>query len=270
MAENDSHFIVKKNKFPGNRAFAPALLDPDLDVPQGMVDPDGEPAPKRFSVYRNNVVSSLMEAIGETYPSLKIIVGKENFATLSRIFISKHPPSSPMMQAYGDLFPDFVAQFEPLAHSPFLVDVAVVEKKWIDAYHATDRGGLDGAELGAIAGEVLMETQFIPHPAASITLSDYRLYDLFSLRHQGANADPASLSHGKCRSGQAVLITRPHLSVEVIQLDNAGGEFFNLILSGKTLGQSVEGAMLLDEDFDAASAISMMLSHAAVSGIAIL
>ena len=268
MSEKDRQFISEQKEFPGNRAFAPALLDPDLEVPSGMVDPDGEPAPKRFSVYRNNVVSSLMEAIGETYPSLKIILGEENFAPLSRIFVSKHPPTSPMMQSYGDLFPDFIEQFEPLAHSPFLVDVALLEKKWIEAYHAADASGLEGAELGAIAAEVLMETRFIPHPAASITTSNYGLYDMFSLRHQGEDADPASVSHDKAKSGQAVLVTRPHLSVEVVQLDEAGGEYFNLILNGKTLGQSVEAAMRLDSEFDAASAISLMLSSAAVCGIA--
>lgn len=268
MSEKDHHLISEQNQFPGNRAFAPALLDPDLEVPGGMIDPDGEPAPKRFSVYRNNVVSSLIEAMAETYPSLKKILGEENFATLSRIFISKHPPTSPMMQTYGDLFPDFIEQFEPLAHSPFLVDVALLEKKWIEAYHAADASGLEGAELGAIPPETLMETRFIPHPAASITQSDYSLYDMFSLRHHGEDADPASVSHDKAKSGQAVLVTRPHLSVNVVQLDQAIGEFLNLILSGKTLGQSVEAALQLDGEFDAATAISLMLSSAAVCGIA--
>ena len=33
-------------------AFAHALLDPEAAVPVGIVDPQGRPAPKRFSVYR--------------------------------------------------------------------------------------------------------------------------------------------------------------------------------------------------------------------------
>ena len=35
-----------ENTFPGNAAFAPALLDPDIEIPAGMVGPDGKPAPK--------------------------------------------------------------------------------------------------------------------------------------------------------------------------------------------------------------------------------
>ncbi len=257
--------------FPGNRAFAPALLDPDLEVPAGIVDPDGRPAPKRFSVYRNNVVKSLMEAIAETYPALKQIIGDENFATLSRIFISTHPPSSPMMQAYGEGFPDFISQFNPLQHSPFLVDLAQVEKSWIAAYHAADTKCMEGADLGNIPADDLMDTRFIAHPATSVISSEYALYDLFSSARSRAvkNEDegPAPEIFQKCSSKQAVLITRPHLRVEVVQLDQASGEFFNRIVNRNSLGQSIEGAMELENGFDAASAIALMLSSGAVCEI---
>ena len=50
-------------------AFAGALLDPRLPVPQGVVDPAGNPAPKRFAVYRNNVTVSLIEAKNPAAPA---------------------------------------------------------------------------------------------------------------------------------------------------------------------------------------------------------
>jgi hypothetical protein len=256
-----------KLKFPGNRAFAPALLDPDLELPAGMIDPDGRPAPKRFSVYRNNVVTSLMEAIGETYPSTKRIIGEKNFSTLSRIFISTHPPSSPMMQAYGEEFPDFIKKFKPLQHSPFLAELALVEKYWIAAYHAADINCLGGADLGKIPADDLMETRFIAHPATSIVSSEYSLYDLFLSGRQSKDANPAQVSYQKSDSAQAVLITRPHLSVELVQLDQASSEFFKRIITRNSLGQCVEGAMELDNGFDAASAIALMLSSGALCEI---
>ena len=43
--------------------FAAALLDPDAALPPGVIDPRGRPAPKRFAVYRNNVASSLVDAL---------------------------------------------------------------------------------------------------------------------------------------------------------------------------------------------------------------
>ena len=250
--------------FPGNQAFAPALLDPDLDVPCGIIGPDGKPAPKRFGVYRNNVVTSLMEAMADTYPAIKRIVGEDNFATLARVYISKHPPSSPVMQAYGDLFPQFISEFVPLQHSPFLVDVAQVEKNWIGAYHAADALPLEGAQLGKIDTDKLMETRFITHPATSVISSPYALYDLFHLRNE---TNLHEVSYEKCNTDEAVLITRAHLIVEVNRLDQASAKFFTLITSGHSLGKSVGTAMQTDENFDVSSAIALMISSAAMMAI---
>jgi len=247
----------------GNQEFAPALLDPDLDIPAGMVGPDGNLAPKRFSVYRNNVVLSLMEAMAETFPAIKIIVGEENFATVSRIFISSHPPSSPMMQAYGDLFPEFLRDFGPLQSFPFLEDVAKVEICWINAYHAADANPLDGAVLGAIDPETLIETSFAPHPAADLVTSNYALHHLFSSR----NGEGGALNFKKCAHIQSVLITRAQLSVEVHELDHAGTAFFKNILQANTLGQCIEQAMEADKNFEPSSAITLMLTSGAVTSL---
>ncbi len=248
-----------ENIFPGNAAFAPALLDPDIEIPAGMVGPDGKPAPKRFSVYRNNVVVSLMEAMGETFPSVKIILGEENFATVARIFIANHPPKSAMMQAYGGEFPEFLKNFQPLRNSPFVVDVANVEKFWIEAYHALDAQPLDGAQLGAIDPEQLMTIRFEVHPATSLVTSDYALFELFSVR----NNDLETFNIEKNETSEGLLITRPQLSVEVNKLDYAGTVFFESIIASNTLGEAIEQAMQLDEQFDASAAITLLLTSGA-------
>lgn len=251
-------------EFPGNNAFAPALLDPDLEVPAGMVGPDGNTAPKRFSVYRNNVVSSLMEALAETYPSIKALVGEENFATICRIYISAHPPSSPMMQAYGDLLPQFLRDFQPLKHSPFLVDVADVEKHWIAAYHSADATPFDGTLLANIEPDLLMETRFDVHPATQLISSNYALFDLFQTRNNQSGSISDFSTH---QFAQSVLITRPYLSVEVTRLDPAQTLFFTELIANRTLGHSVEAAMQHSDEFDASAAIALMLTTGAFTNI---
>ncbi|MCF6320230.1 MAG: DNA-binding domain-containing protein [Rhizobiaceae bacterium] len=249
--------------FSVNHKFAPALLDPDLEIPAGMVGPNGNPAPKRFSVYRNNVVVSLMEAMAETFPSIKTIIGEENFATLTRAFIASHPPSSPMMQAYGEEFPQFLEAFAPLANYPFLSDVAQVEISWIDAYHAADAQPLDGALLGEIKPDNLMNTRFDVHPATRLIKSAYQLHHLFSSRENSS----AELNFEKNENISAVLITRPNLVVETCQLDHATTPFIENLASSHTLGESIETAMQADQNFDASAAITLMLTSGAMTAI---
>src|SRR5690349_7765390 len=106
------------------RSFAASLLDRGRPVPSGLTGPDGAPSEKRFSVYRNNVVVGLIDALKANFPAATRIVGEEFFRTMARAFVTRHPPVSPILLDYGAEFPDFVTGFEQAATLPYLADVA--------------------------------------------------------------------------------------------------------------------------------------------------
>ncbi len=120
------------------RGFAAALLDPGLPMPDGLVGPDGEPGPKRFAVYRNNVVAGLTETLKDAFPAVHRIVGTDFFRAMARAYVLVEPPRSPIMLDYGAGFPDFIRQFDPAAGLPYLADVARIERAWTEAYHAPE------------------------------------------------------------------------------------------------------------------------------------
>src|SRR5260370_42116310 len=78
------------------RDFAAALLDPELPLPPGLVGPDGEPSPRRFAVYRNNVVAGVVDALKAGFPAVRRIVGAEVFPAIARAAVPPHPPGSPI------------------------------------------------------------------------------------------------------------------------------------------------------------------------------
>ncbi|MGB7286366.1 MAG: DNA-binding domain-containing protein [Salaquimonas sp.] len=235
-----------------NSEFASALLDPDTQMPSG-VGKQGHSAPKRFSVYRNNVVVSLMEAMKAAYPSLHKIMGEENFALVSRNFIANHPPKSPLMLQYGREFPQFLSAFRPLAKSPFLKDVATAELKWLEAYHALDGAFIEPADLTEIDPEKTMDLKFRAHPAASIIQSEFPVFDLFNARITwpcpGINL----------QNSQTMLISRPVYDCLATLLTPSQAVFFNALLDGKTLGEAIAIALQNDATFDASQAISILL-----------
>ncbi|MBY6202332.1 DNA-binding domain-containing protein [Maritalea mobilis] len=156
-------------------AFAAALLDADAPVPPGLTDPAGRPAPKRFAVYRNNVAASLIAALGDGFPVIKRLVGAEFFDAMAGVFFRACPPEDPRLPLWGGKFPGFLSAFPPVAHLPYLPDMARLELGLRQSYHAADARPLDVSHHDA--GSVLSLRPRLapatlvlssPHPVLSI------------------------------------------------------------------------------------------------------
>ena len=77
--------------------FAEALRNPAAAIPAGIVGPDGGPAPKRFSIYRNNVLVALGNSLAGAFPAVKRIVGEDFFKVMARTYVLESPPTSPVL-----------------------------------------------------------------------------------------------------------------------------------------------------------------------------
>lgn len=223
--------------------FANGLTDPDAPVPAGVVDPQGRPAPKRFAVYRNNVTVSLIDGLKAAYPAIVALIGDEPFTHVAREFIRAHPPTNPVMLKFGNGFADFLETLSPLAHLPFLPDVARLERAWIESYHARDAVALDPASLGDVPPEKFAEAVFEVHPAARLIESRFPIVDLWEAGINGAGQgiDP--------NLAQWALVTRPDFEVKVTGVSPAAGAFVRSLMDGTSLGDAAE-ARQNDESFD--------------------
>src|SRR5258707_7834403 len=118
--------------------FADALLNADQPIPCGITAHNAAIPARRFAVYRNNVVVGLGKALKSRFPVVEKIVGEEFFAAMARVFVKEQPPRSPLLATYGDVFPAFIAAFEPARELPYLSDVARLGAARTRAYHAAD------------------------------------------------------------------------------------------------------------------------------------
>lgn len=242
------------------QAFTTALLDPDVAVPEGLVDPEGRPAGKRFNVYRNNVIVSLMDAMENAFPVISKLIGPQNFRNLARIFVKDHPPQSPLLMFYGDDFPAFLEGFAPLGHVPYLADVARLELARRHAYHAEDAVPVSPNALSAVSPERLMEACFTLAPAMQIVESPYPIVALWHYNMTDGAPKPQA-------GAEVALISRPQLDLNMQAIAQDAGAFLNGLKDNLTLGEAYEAGLAASKDFDLSAAIGLMLSGGLITNI---
>lgn len=238
----------------GLGSFADALLQPGDPVPDGVINPDGAPATKRFDVYRNNVVVSLIDALASRYPIIQMLVGEEFFRAMAREFVTAHPPTSPVMLGYGQGFPSFLANFPPIASLPYLPDVARLENARRTAYHAVDTAPIDPSILETIPQEQFEVVTFETHPSLALIQSDFAVKSIWHANSQGTALEVP------IDTPESVMICRPQMDVEVRSLPDGAFAFLTEIENGRTLGEAAQAGLLASPVFDLANALTGALS----------
>lgn len=239
--------------------FASAILDPEATAPEGLLGPNGAPAGKRFSVYRNNVAVSLTDALAQSFPVLQKIVGEEFFDALAGVFLRAHPPQTPLMMFYGSEMPRFLEGFPPVEHLPYLADVARLELSIRHAYHAEDRRAIEAASLQNLAPDALMASRLILAPAVQTFKSAWPLHAIYLAN---TKPDAPAVSPG----GQEVLITRSEFDPEVILLPAGGAVFVQTLAQNSTFLEAFEAASETP-GFDLSSVLGLLLSGGAITQI---
>lgn len=243
----------------GQTEFTAALLNPELSIPEGLVDHMGRPAGKRFDVYRNNVIVSLIEAMETAFPVIHKLVGDVFFKALAGVYVRAHPPTSPLLMFYGEELPVFLEKFKHTQKLPYLPDVARLELVRRGSYHAKDSTPVDPNLLAGMEPDTLMAASFKLSPAMCILASPYPILSLWNMNMVADAPKPGP-------GAEIVLLTRPELDV-VMQVIDAPTQVFLSTLATKPLAQAYEAAMGIDPDFDLTPAIGILLAQNIITKI---
>jgi hypothetical protein len=238
--------------------FAAALADRQMPVPDGLKSWNGPCLERRFSVYRNNVFWSLVEALRSRFPATAAIVGEEFFTAMAGEYVAHEPPRSPLLLAYGDTLADFVASFEPAAGLRYLPDIIRLEAARSHAYHAADCPPLDASELAALAPERLPLTTFRRHPSMSVVRSAHPIVTIWAM-----NSGEMPLGDIEDRQAEDALVVRPAMTVHVHRLAPGGAAFITALAGGCALGDAVDAALASDVRFDLTANLAAALQSGA-------
>lgn len=239
--------------------FSAVLLAPTFGCPPGLITWNGSDPEKRFAVYRNNVLVGLVDALADTYPVVQALVGEEFFRAMAAEFVRLSPPRSPVLAWYGAGFAEFIEEFSPAASLPYLADVARLEWLRVEAWHAADAVPLATDTLAALLADAehLPETRFALHPALRVMNSAHPVVSLWAA-HQAD--DPAAvLGTVAMDIGEAALLMRPDLDVDIVRIEPGAATFVNRLLAGETFG-----AVAVAANFDLPSTLGLLIRSGAI------
>ncbi|MDW4499650.1 DNA-binding domain-containing protein [Sulfitobacter sp. D35] len=235
--------------------FRAALLNPETPVPEGLHDAADRTAGRRFSVYRNNVTVSLLDALRVAFPLLRRLVG-DKFDPLALAYLRTSPPSSPVMMFYGDTMPRFLASYEPLAHLGYLPDCARLDLALRRSYHAADCMPLAPEDLH-IDPDTLDDLRLKLAPSSIVLRSDWPLFDIWRFTMQPGAPKPRAVA-------QDVLVVRTDYDPAPHLLRNGAAAWFEALEDGKTLGAAQQAVLSGHPDFDLAATLTLALDTGAL------
>jgi hypothetical protein len=241
--------------------FVEALLDPEKPSPVAMNRGDGPSAERRFGVYRNNVVVSLIDALEARFPVSLRLVGSAFFRGAAKIFVRQSPPKSPVLAEYGDAFPAFLEGFEPVRAPPYLADVARLEMAVGASYHASNATPLATNAMAAIPTERLGDAVFSLHPSLRLLTSPYPIVSIWRMNVIG----DASLIVQE--TAEDAMVVRPECAVSVSILPKGGYFFVQRLAQGQTLACAANGALMDCGALDLAGVLEMLIARQAVVAV---
>lgn len=241
------------------QTFGAAALNARLPMPEGLTGPDGLPSARRFAVYRNNVVVGLVEALKDAYPVVHRLVGAEFFRVMGSYFVRRDPPSSPILLRYGENFLDFLAIFDPVAHLPWLPDVARLERARQEAYHAAEA---PAADLSGIDPGRFGQLRLVLHPSLRVVASRHAVRTIWQANL--ADAPPPRIDP---TGPEDTLFIRPGAQVLALPIAPGGAAFIAALQRGRPVMAAALEGIAASPRFDMAGTLSLLFSHCAVTAL---
>lgn len=248
----------------GQQDFAAQLLEPGARCPPGLVTWNGSDPAVRFDVHRSNVVGSLVNALADTFPVVRQLVGDGFFRAMADSFVRSHPPRSRVLAKYGAELPALIEAFEPVRALPYLADIARLELAHVQAYHAADADVVPREAIERVIDEPahIGTLHLRLHPSVSVLRSDHAIVSIWAA-HQGegelGDVDPSV--------GEAALVVRNDFDVLVLELAPGAAWFATALQNGQSLAAAAKTATNAAPDFDLTQALALLLRRGAIASI---
>lgn len=207
---------------------------PSADPPSSPALPEAERVRRRdrITAHTRRSLAALADSLRLAYRVTARILGRPRFQAAALAFARRHPPADPVPAAFGDRFPDFLAEQQPLPGLPYLADVAALDRLWTEAHLAPHADALALDDLAVDGNGEWRTRRLTLHPAAGFLWFTSPAVSLWQAHQDGIDAVlPEAQAEG-------ALVTRPKHRVALRSISRPE----HRMLFGLRLGERIDEA----------------------------
>lgn len=249
------------------KALLQALFgQPDETLVQGFWHSDQPQTQRGLQAYRANGHALAERSLHAAYPVMEQMLGRDNFAALSRDFWHRHPPTRGDLAHWGDALPAFLASSETLADTPYLADVARVEWALHQAASAAD-AVVDPSSFARLSEQDATGLALTLSPGTALVSSRYPVASLvLSHRHAQPSLKQAA-ERLRNAVAETVLVWRQGLRPRMAQVTSVEAALLRALLQGQDLPTALDAGLAAETEETQVFDFSLWLTSAVSAGL---
>jgi len=220
-----------------------ALLAARTSMP-GRFEPIGG-----LRVYAGGYPARLREALLESFEGVASVVGDDVFAALVMRYVRACPPTSYNLNHAGAAMAQFLRRDPLTAAHPFLPDLAELEWRITEAFHAPAHPPFDPAATATWNESDWNEAVLVFQPAVALVSSRWPVLTLWRAR-KDEDRDATGWRTAD-EAPEHVLVFRHDLDIRLDSIDPDQATVLKLLLARRSLGHVVDA--LASESIDETS-----------------
>jgi Putative DNA-binding domain len=221
-----------------------------------------------WAIYRRNYLENHIAALRDTFAATHDLVGENYFRQIARAYVRQAQSTSGDLNNYGSDFPQFLASLLKRVPEgkdlPYLPDIARLDWACFAAL-------MNAKGKSAWLSELLDSPQTHWDQSRVVSAgyyldSKFPIYRIWQMTQHSdaAFSDTVAIDD----TPERVLVTCTH-KVQVTMLIESNAIFVQRWFAGGTLGDAVEAAMAIDDNFDLISQLTALESLQAIQSVLI-
>lgn len=187
---------------------------------------------RRLSIYAEAYRLRIIEALANSYPKLKALLGDDLFNTTAHSYINVHPSSYPNMRWVGDKMQ--LHLMKTLPRHPIAAEMAAFEWALGLAFDAEDTPVLQLQDIAVIPPEAWADLPLVFHPSVQLLPLKWNVLLVWQALDT-EQKPPAPL-----QINESCLVWRMNMSSHYQSMDDLEDQAIKLVATGATFGALCE------------------------------